>query len=292
MSRGLRRFGLVFPLFALLLSWLATRKPARSVVLLAAVTVIQTAYYVLPAHEMGFGYRYLQPVLPSLVVLLILGLALTLELFERLPIPQQFSKLILTFTFLVPLLAVNLYTLKEARGVYLEWYWQGLMPRIIVLGHTLHAADSTGTLSVALNDCGVVAYYSGWRAVDLTGLNNRNIARKRSPQGVLEEVMRQRPKLLILGSQEGQRYKRMFRNEELLHDRAPAIGYAYAGTIPISPSYYYWAYWQVGRPRGRVIELLKERCGFYRASGEKTGNREAPGDFGPRPGAGRAGTET
>jgi hypothetical protein len=273
-ARWWLRYGIAYPVLAVLLLWLAGSRSARGPLLLGVVTVVQSGYFVLVRPEMAFGYRYLQPLVPVVLVLLALGLAVLFTFLRRCgaAIRSPVAALLVVVCAL-PLLALNARSLTEARLVYLRSYWNGPMRRIIAIGRALREADASGERSMALNDCGAIPYYSGWTAIDLSGLNDRAIALRPTPEGVLAEVSRRRPDVMILGSMDAQQYRPLFPGEVLLHERAAEIGYEYLGTVTLGDGYHYWWYAVTNRSIESLGPMLRTRFGLYVAQGEQ---RDAP----------------
>jgi hypothetical protein len=269
-TRWWLHYGIAYPVLAVLLIWLAGSKSAHGPLLLGAVTVIQSSYFILVRPEMAFGYRYLQPLVPVVLVLLALGLAVLFTFLRRCgaAIRSPVAPLLVAVC-VSPLLVLNARSLTEARLVYLQSYWDGPMRRIIAIGHALREVDVSGPRTVALNDCGAIPYYSGWTAIDLSGLNDRAIARRPTPAGVLAEVIRRRPDVMILGSMEAQQYRPLFPAEVQLHERAAELGYRYLGSVAVGDGYYYWWYAAANRSHRTLVAMLRTRFGLYVAQGEQ-----------------------
>ncbi|RKX31988.1 MAG: hypothetical protein DRP22_02945 [Verrucomicrobia bacterium] len=79
-------------------------------------------------------------------------------------------------------------------------YGERLAVAHVALGKALHRFRHWH-LTVASSDAGAVPYYSGWRHIDMVGLNNRFIAKHHS--ATAEYLERQNPQLLVFISRDG-----------------------------------------------------------------------------------------
>ncbi|BBO81291.1 hypothetical protein DSCO28_18570 [Desulfosarcina ovata subsp. sediminis] len=100
------------------------------------------------------------------------------------------------------------------------------------------------SLHVAMNDCGQFPYYTGFRTVDLAGLNNRAIAKGRSPEATLHELREKNPSLVILCGSDNNNIASVFGWEKLSSSDVLSLGYDYVGSIKVgkftSKEDYYW----------------------------------------------------
>jgi len=186
------------PLFVPGLVRLRARALPQGVAALAFV-----AFYLFPAHVMGIEWRFLTPVFPFLAVVAACGIPLLLDGLERLAAAHGRARLgrrlagVAIVLLLCPLVSWGL-----ARGLssslrFTRNYADMLENVHVALGKELAPLrEGPETPVLAINDAGAVPYFSGWRTIDVVGLNEPAIALsdRREPQLVLSHE----PDLVVL----------------------------------------------------------------------------------------------
>jgi hypothetical protein len=200
------------------------------------------AFFVFPAHIMGFEGRYLVPIVPSLAALMASGLAkLSAPLFARLagraprfaPLPELAIALavwVLIAPFRFPAHEA------EARTRWLA-YGDGLRRAHMALAEALRSNQfGSDRRAIALLDVGAVAYYSEWFTIDTYGLNDRRVALSRRRD--IAYIFAQRPALVVVVSLEPKRYAVVFDWEQPIYDAARARGYHQVASYEFLPDYH------------------------------------------------------
>ena len=161
------------------------------------------ACFLFPRPVMAYHWRYLFPVVPLLAALAARGLAVAADWLERRPLPV-FARLaapLLTLVVAASLLSDAPRTVADRLA-----YARDLERAHVALGRALAplARRAGPAPLVALSDAGAVPYYSGWRALDLYGLNEPHIALtgSRDPEWVLAR----HPDAVVLVSADADRY--------------------------------------------------------------------------------------
>jgi hypothetical protein len=238
-------FGFVFPIAALV----AAPLRRRAWILLPLLSMV--AYFVTTDHIMGYGHRYFFPLVPVFALLAGLGLATRLQLGIR-PVTQ--------LAFIVCLVlasAVGFVKTLEVVGDYLA-YARGMQTAHIPLGRVLAATSWPAPPIIALGDAGAIPYYSRLETVDTFGLNDPILARCR-PDDRDSLILARRPDVVILISQDEQRFESPLPYEDRLWKDCLARGYSQQVTLVFGPRYFLWALWSPGGPDGpRLAHVLTE----------------------------------
>jgi hypothetical protein len=227
----------------------------------ALASVATISFFVFAEPIMAYEWRYLYPILPLWSALAATGAAFLLDrVARRLPAPGRgpaWSRLALLGVAL-QLLALLAYDLhRDASGIIAvrRSYAETLRRAHLAIARELAAVAAPGRTGVlAVADAGAIPYYSGWRAIDVVGLNDRHLALQ-GPDAAY--VLDQTPDVVLLNSTSGERFvARQAWMDELWQACAAA------GMVPFHvwrmkrDSYYVW---MAGRPDNDVLQRLARR---------------------------------
>jgi hypothetical protein len=212
-GRYLARFAVWCPAWTLLAAWAAVASRGKRLERGEAATLFAIVLYLAYVATIGGDhmqwFRFVVPVLPisSLLIARRLELAAGVRVAGRLPARLLLLSLcILNAGSSVTLAIVQEWTVPDPAaahgrlvGLYIRDHWP---------------ADAL----VALNTAGSTPYFSGFRAIDMLGLNDRTIARRHMPPPVADlpwarlpghrkgdgaYVLSRHPDYIILGGSEG-----------------------------------------------------------------------------------------
>lgn len=250
---------LALPLLGAALPGLLTKADRR--VLPAALPALGlTVFFVIPQHQMGYECRYLYPLTPLLLAVSMAGLGQTLALaapwWERLsPLARRGATL---FAVVVALVLGQQYVTGGLLQVLASKrdYSTGLGQAHVALARYLHEFPGSAPRPlVAFNDAGAIPYYSGWRGLDLWGLNDETIAlRGKHEPAYSDYVLGRRPALLILGSRSDRAYQPTLVWEPELYRRARQAGYRPVKVATYWQGVYYL--WLLAKPGTAVAEYV------------------------------------
>jgi hypothetical protein len=198
----------------------------------------------LPAHEMGYDFRYFEPLVPLLAATIAGGLVAARERIGRAALfaPAVFA--IVTVFSIEPWLEASI---AEKRD-----YGRGIERAHAALGRALHALRPRVSRPVlATLDCGAIAYYSRWTVIDTWGLNEPRIATtgRRDP----EYVLAARPEVVVVVSARRDAFVPHFEHERALWDRARARGYEHVASYEFLPDYHLFVLTAPGSPVGPAL---------------------------------------
>jgi hypothetical protein len=244
---NLKRFVIVTaPILLLAAKPLLTRSPGA--LPWAAIAAAQIGFAIFPEPIMGYHLRYLFPAVGPLAVLAGIGTARGFdEAADRAPALANRA-------LLVGFLAVAFVMIPAARlRATIEdrlYYAHGLASAHIALGDRL-AALPAGT--IALSDCGAIPYRSGWRTIDLVGLNDAVIARTRDRSPA--SVFARNPDVLVLASRDSADFQPFFWNpwEAALLEGGIERGFVPVTRYRFNPSYWLWVLTRADDPRGAQL---------------------------------------
>lgn len=214
-------------------------QPARALLPVVSMCAAQLAFFVWPAHIMGFDHRYLFPVFPLLVVLAVYGLE---TLRDRCAAMRAFPIRVCQVAswLLVAACAISWSRGMSDRLADRLRYARGLAQAHVALGHRLRAsADGGRRPLLAIADAGAVPFYSGWQTLDTFGLNDRHIAL--SGRHDVEYVLEQSPDVIVLISFRSDSFDPHLAWEGELYRAALASGYTVSGKLEfLADAYYLW----------------------------------------------------
>ena len=191
---------------------LSLRRFPRAALPPAAACALFLAFYLRVDPIMGQDYRFLVPTAPFLFAVAGVGLdgLMRLAASAARRLPSDRLNLRQAASLALPCLAGAVYLFVAAQPLCAgisataaqRRAWQnGALAVHTRLGHVLYGLDPTGRSVLAMGDCGMCPYYSGWRTIDIFGLNDPQIART----GRIETgyVSRQNPDVVVLVSSSG-----------------------------------------------------------------------------------------
>jgi hypothetical protein len=217
---------------------------------------------------MAYHWRYLYPVVPLIAALAARGLAVSTSWLERRSLPALARAAAPALTLIV---AASLLAQAPAAIADRRAYAAGLARAHVALGRALAplaspaafatarngsapARPSEGGPRLALSDAGAVPYYSGWRALDLFGLDEPRIALTGSRDPAW--VMAQRPDVLVLVSTRRDEFAPFPWNayEAPIYRACLERGMVRAALFAFEPSRYFL--WVMTDPRGAAAAAL------------------------------------
>ncbi len=209
-------------------------RPPRTLRPAVIATLVLTAFFVLPQHQMGYDHRYLAPLDPTLGVLAGVGLA---RLVTRARWPVAATNVAAAAGVVV---AAGLEAVGARAIIAGEVdYGRGLAEAHERLGRDLLALDMPAGRLV-ISDAGAVPYFSRWWTLDLIGLNEPRIATtaRRDPAWVLS----QQPDVVVLASPRTDRVEAWDWNpwEPALYDACLAAGFVRVGLRRFADDYWLW----------------------------------------------------
>jgi hypothetical protein len=169
----------------------------------AAIALANTAFFVFTAPLVAFEGRYLYPVLPLLFVL---GAPVLDRALARLPTR---ATVVIAPLALLALALVSNALRSEDGSWHVSWIaLRGPAPRCEEtwtgrdrqIGLRLAALDPSGTIRIATEDAGAVAYYTRAPVLDLVGLTQEAMARTASAREFADRVFAFQPDVILLRS--------------------------------------------------------------------------------------------
>ena len=234
---------------------LARKRGNPAVAALLAISVgavAQVGYYATIRHIMGFGFRYFMPVLVAFTITGAVGIGM---LCARITTRTGLHAAVVA-GFAAALLVPSALALSPTEKL-VAWYTEGRPLTDIATGMRNAGADS---LSIAMNDCGVIPYVTRSRVLDLAGLNERNIALGESGDAhevAIQEISRARPDLVLLVASRVNDPSSVLGMENVSDDDMRSLGYQFAGTIKASPEYHYLVYAHPSAAAALVLERMQ-----------------------------------
>lgn len=223
---------------------------ARSLVLALPALALWLFFFV-PAHEMGYDFRYFQPIVPALVALAAAG-AVTIRQGMG-PAHALIPAIALAGSALsiAPWLAQSV---EEKLG-----YGAGIARAHAGIGHALGAIrERVERPSLASLDTGAIAFHSRWEVIDTWGLNEPRIAT--SGERDADYVLAQDPSVVIVISSRGDRFAPHFEHERALWDGARARGLEHVASFEFLADYHLFTLARAGSPEAAALEGAAHRA--------------------------------
>ncbi len=183
----------------------ALRRPEHRPVVVPALTgaVAWGLYVASVGGDIFPAWRHLVPLITLLAFPAAVGF---LSLFESLQRGQRLAVGALSALVLAGFARGQLADEQNQRGLAERWEWDGL-----VIGHLLRDAFGDRDPYLAVTAAGCVPYFSGLRALDMQGLNDKHIARQppvaramiAHDHGDGAYVLEKKPDLMIFGGARG-----------------------------------------------------------------------------------------
>lgn len=230
----LRFIIIYFPLLILIIYLLFKAVEIKKIIPLITAFLIMLFYYLTIQHIMGYNNRYLFPLFPVLIVIVIYLINNT---------SIRFGKIILMLFMLSLIFFISqsyYYNISKKSN---DLYIKGLNQAHIKLGKILNKIDSNERFILAVGDAGAIPYYSGWYTIDTYGLNNRTIAYRRW-HGNYEvlDIFRKFPDLIILLSKSIEKFDPLIDHERFIQVELNNYGYNKIVTLKFNEEYYLWIY--------------------------------------------------
>jgi hypothetical protein len=111
----------------------------------------------------------------------------------------------------------------------------------VLLGKALADVDPRGFRSLAIGSAPATTYYSNWYAIDLHGLNSREIALQRLAGSFdANRVIGQRPDVVAIGSRQGKTFDPSTAEDASVRESAIKSGFRPSGVLKIRDTLYLW----------------------------------------------------
>ena len=169
------------------------------------------------------------PITVGLVVLAFAGMAILYDEAIRSRFSKRFSVPFLFACAVALLIGANVRAYGDARDTFAVF--ASAHRRYIQIAHAMSKASEGSPLHIAINDCGVIPYYTGFPTLDLAGLNNRTLARAQTAEATHSEIVKDRPYLVMLLAGRPHDTDTLFEWEQLTDSEITRLGYEYAGAI-------------------------------------------------------------
>lgn len=183
----------------------AVRRPEHRAVVVPALagSVVWCLYVASVGGDIFPAWRHMVPLITLLAFPTAVGF---LSLSEDLQRGQRFAVVALSGLVLGAFAQGQLADHQNQRGLQERWEWDGL-----VIGHLLRDAFGDRDPYLAVTAAGCVPYFSGLRALDMQGLNDKHIARQppvakamiAHDHGDGAYVLEKKPDLMIFGGARG-----------------------------------------------------------------------------------------
>lgn len=235
----------------------------RAVGMVLLLVLPDLLFFLLSHPIMEYNYRFVYPLLPLLLVLAGMGLELLLaqiDLLARASRAQVLRRHAWLAGSWVGLLALamfagqNLPRTGELINHKLE-YAQGMLRSHVAIGQALAQAahDEKGPV-LAVVDAGAMPYYSGWRTLDIMGLNDPGIALAQVERE--KYIFDQNPDVLVLTSNDLNVYTRDSAFGHKLYNLALERGME---VVARSAFYQGDSIWVLARPGSQAWQVLSAR---------------------------------
>ena len=225
------------------------RLRGRIVPALVAVTAL-LLFYLVPRHTMGFQWRFVAPVFPTLAVIAACGVP---PLVDRIATATGRLRAVQAAVILLvcPALAFASFRTFPHQIRYANSYAAVLAEVQTPLGQELRSLRGDGPRPVlAIGDAGVVPYYSEWESIDTAGLNERLTDIEGPPD--VSTVVARNPDLVVLNSLD-RRSPMMTERQLALYHACEKDGMRRVRVVKGGPAFL----WLLARPGSRFAEALE-----------------------------------
>ena len=201
-------------------------------------------FWFVPAHEMGYDFRYFQPLLPPLIALAAAGAITIREGTGKAAVMIPAIAIAGSILAPAPWLARSI---EEKRG-----YAAGIARAHAPIGHALGSIRSEVRRPVLASlDAGAIAFHSRWEVIDTWGLNDAIIATRGERDAGY--VLAQDPSVVIVISARADRFEPCFEHEQALWDGARALGLAHVASFEFLPDYHLFLLAREGAPESEAL---------------------------------------
>ncbi len=239
----LRQIFFLLPLAGFVLLWLVRsyRQRERLDWLIPAILVVaalvQGAYYLTIYHVMGMGFRFFQPIHTLVIALACLGVVLIWDALGESHHWRARTARIMAVGLMIAFVVSNVLSYSSAKVIYVDRNAKAVLEAIRI-GKNMKVAAQGRPLTIALNDCGAIPFYSDFRVIDLAGLNNRQIALNHTPANALAEIANGGADLVFLVSNSNHGLADLRGYERLASDQVQDLGFHYIGSVRANPTYF------------------------------------------------------
>jgi hypothetical protein len=198
---------------------------------------------------MGYGWRYLYPIVPVVFIMAALGIGVLAGWM------QHIAALRRTLVQLGIILIMAAGMLSEARPILDGWvrYGEGMRSAYIAVGLKLAAYSGAPASPVlATSEAGAVPYYSGWTTIDTYGLTDPTIAL--SGQHDPAYVLDQQPDVLVLVSRSPEVFEPEMGWDKALYEASLEAGMKRAAVLRFYERFYLWVMAREGSDVGEYLE--------------------------------------
>jgi len=241
---------LLLPLgaFFLIGAWALRRRLGPAL----AMLVVLLLFYLIPAHIMGFQWRYLVPLYPLIACVAACGAVVLVDAASVRTASRVRPEWIrVAGVGVLGLVAFALLEGLPQQRWFAEYVGRGLASAHIPLGRKLAEISPVEARSLlAISDAGAVPYYSRWRTIDTFGLNDPAIALAGRRDAAY--VVGARPDVLVLLSRRAGELLSPFDWERELYEAALAAGMRKVGSLGVR-NYHLWV---LAWPGTEVFEAL------------------------------------
>lgn len=249
--RFLREVFAFQPLFGLSIVVAAVMVRRTAIPALVAV-LVHVLLFAVPKPIMAFEWRFLFPVLPFLASLAAVGLGALLEWISnriRLPAVGAFFIGIVALALQIWPYSSN----SNRRLADFAAYGRAMQSAHIPLGKALRRLGDSDPQqhSLATGEAGAIPYYSGWRTVDIFGLNDISIATSHNRD--MRSVLAGNPEIVVLVSSSPTEFVPFVPWEGDLFSLCTADGYHRLDTLTFDARSLRMWLWVLGRPGTKSI---------------------------------------
>jgi hypothetical protein len=256
----LREIFIAQPLFGLSLV-IGVVKVWRIAMPALVAVLVHVLFFAVPKPIMAFEWRFLFPVLPFLTGLAAVGLGNLLAWLSdrirlratRTPMFQRAAG-----AFCIGSVAVTLQIWAHSsdgtrRLADFAAYGRAMQSAHIPLGKALRrlGGKNPGNHSLATGEAGAIPYYSGWRTVDIFGLNNVQIATSHDRD--MRFVLAGNPEIVVLVSSSPTEFVAFVPWEGELYSLCSAAGYQRLDTLFFDARSLRMWLWVLGKPGTKPI---------------------------------------
>ncbi|UJR79530.1 hypothetical protein [Sandaracinus amylolyticus] len=228
----------------------ATARRALVPLIVAALAV--WLFFFVPAHEMGFDFRYPFPIVPVLAASAGLGVA-RIARWLCAPLERAWSPAAVASIVAISAFASSAPHLPGSLAEKRD-YGAGIERAHARIGRALHdLGDTIDRPVVAALDVGAIAYFSQWTVLDTWGLNEPRIAR--TGRRDAEPVLAESPSVVIVVSSRADRFAPHFEHEQALWDGARARGMTQVARFEFLPDYQLLALAAPGSPVASALAV-------------------------------------
>jgi arabinofuranosyltransferase len=218
--------------------------------------VFLLVFYLFPVHAMGFSWRFIYPATPFISILAAIGGLTVFDLLRgAIRSSKPWEPLVLA-----GLLLIGFSNLQNLNGMIRDsqLYAAGIS-NYKTFGELLSDYNDQHEYTLAIGDAGTVPYYSDWQAIDLFGLNSREVAF--GSVDVFTLVFEAQPADLILLSAgpNPNRISEEHAGAQNLYEEALKHGMAHVGTFAFGRVNNIWV---VGYPETGLANYLQENMDF------------------------------